>query len=24
VAEFAIFWIVVAFIWLGYFRQRSC
>jgi len=24
VAEFAIFWIIVAFIWLGYFRQRSC
>ena len=24
VAEFAIFWIVVAFIWLGYFRQRPC
>ena len=24
VAEFAIFWIIVAFVWLGYFRQRSC
>jgi hypothetical protein len=24
VAEFAIFWIVAAFIWYGYFRQRPC
>lgn len=24
VAEFAIWWIVVAFIWLGYFRYRTC
>jgi hypothetical protein len=24
VAEFAIFWIVVAFIWLGYFKMRAC
>ena len=24
VAEYAIFWIVAAFIWFGYFRQRSC
>ena len=24
VTEYAIFWIMPAFIWLGYFRQRSC
>jgi hypothetical protein len=24
VLEFAIFWIVAAFVWLGYFRQRPC
>jgi hypothetical protein len=24
VVEFAIAWIIAAFIWLGYFRQRSC
>jgi hypothetical protein len=24
VAEFAIVWIIAAFIWLGYFRQRLC
>jgi hypothetical protein len=24
VAEFAIFWIVAAWIWLGYFRRRPC
>ena len=24
VAEFAIWWIVAAFVWLGYFKQRSC
>lgn len=24
VAEFAIFWIVAAFVWLGYFKQRTC
>ncbi|HWX56538.1 MAG TPA: hypothetical protein VN176_18290 [Verrucomicrobiae bacterium] len=24
VVEFALFWIVAAFIWSGYFRQRSC
>jgi hypothetical protein len=24
VAEYAIFWIVAAFVWLGYFKQRSC
>jgi hypothetical protein len=24
VVEFAIVWIIAAFIWLGYFRQRSC
>ena len=24
IAEFAIFWIVAAWIWLGYFRQRPC
>ena len=24
VLEFAIFWILAAFVWFGYFRQRSC
>jgi hypothetical protein len=24
VLEFAVVWIVAAFLWLGYFRQRSC